>query len=144
MQSQSLPGDESGVRKMKIVKQLPARKTLKWVLLLVAACGSMAVLSGCARPYGVPPFTSLVAEAPSGQLASFQAPDDGNVYVDGPGRPGRPRHIVYSGLIRRGEVLTVDPSTGRLTLNGKPLDATIETGKVFYQVWYQEAYYDWY
>lgn len=117
---------------------------LKFVAPLVAAGGFLMTVSGCARPYGVPPFTRLVAEAPSGQEASFQAPDDGNVYVDGPGHPGQPRHIVYSGLIRRGEVLTVDPSMGRLTINGKPLDATIETGKVFYQVWYEQAYYDWY
>jgi hypothetical protein len=129
---------------MKIAKQLLAAKSLGFALPLIAGCSLAAMLSGCARPYGVPPLTALVAEAPSGQLASFQAPDDGNVYVDGPGRPGAPRHIVYSGLIRRGEILTVDPSSGQLTLNGKPLDATIETGKVFYQVWYQQAYYDWY
>lgn len=129
---------------MKIVKHLLSGNMLKSAVPVLAACGFAAALSGCARPYGVPPFTSLVAEAPSGQLASFQAPDDGNVYVDGPGRPGAPRHIVYSGLIRRGEVLTIDPTSGRLTLNGKPIDATIETGKVFYQIWYQQAYYDWY
>lgn len=129
---------------MKIAKQLLAGKSLGLALPLIAGCSLAALLTGCARPYGVPPLTALVAEAPSGQLASFQAPDDGNVYVDGPGRPGAPRHIVYSGLIRRGEILTVDPSSGQLTLNGKPLDATIETGKVFYQVWYQQAYYDWY
>lgn len=129
---------------MKIVKQLLSRKALMSGMPLLAACGLAALLSGCARPYGVPPFTSLVAEAPNGQVASFQAPDDGNVYVDGPGRPGAPRHIVYSGLIRRGEVLTVDPSNGRLALNGKPLDATIEPGNAFYQVWYQQASYDWY
>lgn len=129
---------------MKTFKHLLVVKTLKLAGGMVAVCGFAAMLSGCARPYGVPPFTSLVAEAPSGQLASFQAPDDGNVYVDGPGRPGESRHIVYSGLIRRGEVLTVDPSSGKLSLNGKPIDATIETGKVFYQIWYQQAYYDWY
>lgn len=129
---------------MKTVKHLLRGTTLKLAAGALAACGFLTTLSGCARPYGVPPFTRLVAEAPSGQLASFQAPDDGNVYVDGPGHPGAPRHIVYSGLIRRGEVLTVDPANGRLALNGKPLDATIETGKVFYQVWYEQAYYDWY
>jgi hypothetical protein len=129
---------------MKIVTHLLAGKSLKLVLPLAAVCCFVAMLTGCARPYGVPPLTALVAEAPHGQVASFQAPDDGNVYVDGPGHFGQARHIVYSGLIRRGEILTVDPATGRLSLNGKPLDATIETGNVFYQVWYQQAYYDWY
>lgn len=129
---------------MKIVTHLLVGKSLKLAVPLLAACGFATLLVGCARPYGVPPLTRLVAEAPRGQVASFQAPDDGNVFVDGPGHFGQGRHIVYSGLIRRGEILTVDPSSGRLLLNDKPLDATIETGNVFYQVWYQQAYYDWY
>lgn len=130
---------------MKTVKQKLGGLVLKAALPAVTACGFLTALSGCARPYGVPAFTQLVAEAPAGQVSSFQAPDDGNVYVDGPGKPGQPRHIVYSGLIRRGEVLTVDQSSGRLLLNGKPLEVTIDTGNhAFYQVWYQEAYYDWY
>ena len=99
--------------------------------------GLMATASGCIRPYGVPPYSQLVAEAP-GQMASFQAPDDGTVYVDGPGRSSR--HIVYSGLIRRGEVVTVDPQNERLIVNGKPADATIVGGKSFYQVWYASAH----
>lgn len=130
---------------MKTVKQMLGAVVKKAALPAVAVCGFLVTASGCARPYGVPAFTQLVAEAPAGQTASFQAPDDGNVYVDGPGRPGQPRHIVFSGLIRRGEVLTIDQSSGRLLLNGKPMDASIDTGNhAFYQVWYQEAYYDWY
>lgn len=130
---------------MKSVTHKFSGVLLKAALPAVAVCGFLTTMSGCARPYGVPAFTQLVAEAPSGQTASFQAPDDGSVYVDGPGRPGQPRHIVYSGLIRRGEVLTVDQSSGQLLLNGKPLDASIDSGnKAFYQVWYKEAYYDWY
>jgi hypothetical protein len=97
--------------------------------------GLLGITAGCARPDGVPPFSQMVAEAPS-QVASFQAPDDGTVYVAGPGHWGQPRHIAYSGLIRRGEVLTVDPNLGHLSVNGKIQDATIETGKSYYQVWY--------
>lgn len=130
---------------MKTAMQMIGRLALRSAAPALAACGFLTTLSGCARPYGVPAFTQLVAEAPAGQTASFQAPDDGSVYVDGPGRPGQPRHIIFSGLIRRGELLTVDPSSGRLLINGKPVDATIETSNhAFYQVWYQEAYYDWY
>jgi hypothetical protein len=129
---------------MKTIKQRLCGAVLKAALPAVGACG-LLMMSGCARPYGVPPFTRLVAEAPSGQVASFQAPDDGNVFVDGPGKPGEARHIVFSGLIRRGEILTVDQSSGRLLLNGKPIDATIQNGShSVYQVWYQQAYYDWY
>ncbi|HSU66301.1 MAG TPA: hypothetical protein VLJ39_05500 [Tepidisphaeraceae bacterium] len=118
----------------KAIKALPA----------AAVAAVLSVVSGCARPYGVPGFSQLVAEAP-GQSATFQAPDDGSVYVDGPGRPGQPRHIVYSGLIRRGEILTVDPSSQQLLVNGKAQNVTIEGGpKSYYQVWYQQANYEWY
>jgi hypothetical protein len=116
-----------------LVKSVPA----------LAVGGLLISAAGCARPYGVPPFSQLVAEAP-GQTASFQAPDDGTVYVDGPGHPGQPRHIIYSGLIRRGEVLTVDPSAKELLINGKTVAASLDEGKSYYQVWYQQASYDWY
>ena len=102
------------------------------VVLLIA-------LGGCVRPYGVPAWGQLVAEAPA-QAASFQAPDDGTIYVDGPGRPGEPRHIAYSGLIRRGEVVTVNPEVGVLTVDNKPIAATIQTGHSFYQIWYAPAH----
>ncbi len=102
------------------------------VVLLIA-------MGGCVRPYGVPAFSQLVAEAPA-QAASFQAADDGTVYVDGPGRPGEPRHLVYSGLVRRGEVVTVNPEVGALTVDGKPVAATIQTGHSFYQIWYAPAH----
>jgi hypothetical protein len=59
----------------------------------------MACATGCQRPPAVPPFSQLVAEAPS-QAASFQAPDDGTVYVDGPGTPGQTRHLAFSGLVK--------------------------------------------
>jgi hypothetical protein len=117
-------------------------RVLNWSCLALLAAAT-ACLSGCSRPYGVPGFSQLVAEAP-GQTASFQAPDDGTVYVDGPGHPGQARHIVYSGLIRRGEILTVDPNIGKLLINGKPQEATIEGGKSYYQVWYQQQNIDWY
>jgi hypothetical protein len=99
--------------------------------------GLIIIASGCMRPYGVPAYSQLVAEAP-GQMASFQAPDDGTVYVDGPGKSSR--HIVYSGLIRRGEIVTVDPQNERLIVNGKPADVTIVGGRSFYQVWYAPAH----
>ena len=41
--------------------------------------------------------------------------------------------------IRR-EVLTVDPMAGKLLVNGKAIDATIDSGKVYYQVWYHPAH----
>jgi hypothetical protein len=119
---------------MKTVTQILAGTKLK-AIALAASLALAAAMAGCARPDGVPPFSQMVAEAPA-QTASFQAPDDGTVYVAGPGRWGQPRHLAYSGLIRRGEVVTVDPTQGHLLVNGKVQEATIETGKSYYQVWY--------
>lgn len=104
--------------------------------LTLAAMGLLAALAGCARPMGVPPFSQMVAQAPA-QVASFQAPDDGTVYIAGPGRWGQSRHLAYSGLVRRGEVITVDPTVGKLSVNGKPQEATIDTGNSYYEIWYQ-------
>lgn len=104
--------------------------------LTFGAMGFVLAQVGCARPYGVPPFSQLVAEAP-GQAASFRAPDDGTVYVDGPGRPGQARHLVYTGLVHRAETVTVDPSSRQLLIDGKTAPASIQDGNSFYQVWYK-------
>lgn len=116
----------------------PARRLLACVPLIGVAA-LLALSTGCARPNGVPPFTHLVAEAP-GQAAAFQAPDDGTIWVGGPGRPGQPRHIVFSGLVHRGEVVSVDPAARQLIVDGKPAEATIEGGSSYYQIWYQPVY----
>jgi len=120
---------------MTITTRMFAGMMLKMTLTLTAI-GFSAALVGCAgKPIGVPPFSQLVAQAPS-QVASFQAPDDGTIYVAGPGHWGQARHLAYSGLVRRGEIVTVDPVAGKLLINSKLQDATIETGKSYYEVWY--------
>jgi hypothetical protein len=121
---------------MRFTPRMFAACTMKTTLTLVAI-GIFAALAGCAgRPVGVPPFSHLVAQAPS-QVASFQAPDDGTVYIAGPGHWGEDRHLTYSGLVRRGEIVTVDPVAGKLLINSKLQDATIDTGKKsYYEIWY--------
>jgi len=101
-----------------------------------AGMGLLACATGCVRPYGVPPFSQLVAEAP-GQAASFQAPDNGTVFVAGPGRPGEARHVVFTGGVHRGDVVTVDPARQKLTLNGAPQDVSIFDANSFYQLWFK-------
>ena len=115
------------------------RAALPGVIAIVAALLTVSA-GGCARPYGVPPFTQLVAEAP-GQAAAFEAPDEGTVWVAGPGRPGQDRHIVFSGLVHRGESLAIDPRERSLMLDGKPVQVAIED-RSFYQVWYQPVRHD--
>lgn len=124
------------------MKRFPsnARNALVGIATLASA-GLLGAAGGCARPYGVPPFTGLVAEAP-GQAASFAAPDEGTVWVDGPGRPGEPRHIVFSGLVHRGETVTIDPDARALLLDGKPVNASIEGGRSYYQVWFRPVRHD--
>lgn len=119
-----------------------ARKTTTAALLLAGAA-LLVALPGCSRPYGVPYWnTSLVGEAPRGQSASFQAPDEGTVWVDGPGR-GQGRHILYSGLVTRGQTLTLDGGARQITLDGKPVDATVnESGNSYYQIWFQPIRHD--
>lgn len=111
--------------------------------LMLGTASLLAALTGCSRPYGVPYWnTSLVGEAPNGQTASFEAPDEGTVWVDGPGRV-QGRHIVYSGLVTRGQTLTLDAAAHTLQLDGKPVNATINDGNTsYYQIWFQPIRHD--
>ncbi|HXE56032.1 MAG TPA: hypothetical protein VN541_23605 [Tepidisphaeraceae bacterium] len=119
-----------------------ARRLLASVPLMGVA-GLLALAAGCVRPYGVPPFTQLVAETPHGQAASFQAPDEGTVWVAGPDLPGNPRHIVFTGLVRRGETVTIDPSAQQLIVDGKPAVASIVGGDhAMYRMWFQAVRHD--
>lgn len=121
----------------------PIARTTTIPALLMGGAVVLLALSGCSRPYGVPYWnTNLVGEAPRGQTASFQAPDEGTVWVDGPGR-GQARHIVYSGLITRGQTVTLDNGARQLTLDGKPVNATITEGNAtYYQIWFQPIRHD--
>jgi hypothetical protein len=113
-----------------------AIRALPYAGLVLLGLGAVAVAGGCGLPYGVPPFSQLAAEAP-GTAASFQAPDEGTVWVVGPSRSGSDRHIVFSGLVRRGEWITVDPIQKRLMVDGKPAEVTIEGGSSHYEIWFK-------
>ena len=108
-----------------------------WLLALVL--GS-AALCGCAteRPYGVPLWATLVGEA-AGKSASFTAPHDGSVWVAGPGHPGQERYIVYSGWIRAGQAIVVDPASHTILVNNEQQKATIDGGNSYYQIWFQAS-----
>ena len=104
----------------------------------IAALG-LAV--GCAQPYGVPPASQLVAEAP-GEAAAFSAPDSGTVYVSGPSSNGQ-RHLIYTGWVRLGETITVDPANQRLVVDGKRTEVAIHGGNAAYQIWFKPIWHDW-
>ena len=115
-----------------------ARAALFTILSMVL----IAAGSGCVRPYGVPPFSQLVAQAPGGQVASFAAPDEGTVYVAGPGRPGQERHIMYTGVVHRGETLTLDPPHDQLLVDGKIVPASVADAREGYTVWFHAVPHD--
>jgi len=99
------------------------------------------LLAGCGpnnRPYGVPFKSDLVAEA-AGKTASFTAPHNGQIWVAGPGHPGQERYIVFGGLIKFGQTLTVDPQKREVTINGEKQKAEIVGGNSYYQVWFEPS-----
>jgi hypothetical protein len=102
------------------------------IALLLAAGGCTS--SG--RPNGVPYGGQLVGEAP-GQVASFTVPRDGTIWVVGPGHPGETRYMVYSGGVKVNQVVTLNPEAQSLTVDEKKMNATIASGKVYYQIWFQ-------
>src|SRR5215469_12068834 len=76
--------------------------------------------AGCAQPHGVPGTSSLVAVAP-GEAASFRAPKEGTVWVAGPGHGSSKDHVIFSGQIRMGETLSIDPAQNELAIDGRKM-----------------------
>ena len=93
-------------------------------------------MRGDSEAVWVPYKGDLVAEA-AGKEASFTAPKYGQIWVAGPGHPGQERYIVYSGLIKPGQTVTVDPHKQVLLLDGEKQKAEIGGGNSYYQLWYQ-------
>jgi hypothetical protein len=107
--------------------------------MLLLVCTGTAVGCGARmKPYGVPFGGSLVGEA-AGKAAAFTAPHDGTVWVAGPGRPGQERYIVYSGWIRAGQAIAVDPQAHSISVNNEPQKASVEGGNSYYQIWFEPS-----
>ena len=106
-------------------------------VILCAVCIS-GIFIGCGpnqRPYGVPIKGQLMAEA-AGHAASFTAPKYGTIWIAGPGHPGQERYIVFSGLIKSGQTVTVDPTKREVTIDGEKQKADVVGGNSYYQLWY--------
>jgi len=100
-----------------------------WVSGIVCGCGPNQ------RPYGVPIKGQLMAEA-AGHAASFTAPKYGTIWIAGPGHPGQERYIVFSGLIKAGQTVTIDPTKREVTVDGEKQKADVAGGNSYYQLWY--------
>lgn len=103
------------------------------VALLGAVC--LAAAPGCNSPRGVPAGANLVTEATV--KSSFQAPADGMLYIfRSPGRGSRGQ-LHYSGPIGAGQVLVIDPSMNKATIDGRELELVLPGGDVWYQAYFR-------
>jgi hypothetical protein len=100
----------------------------------VALGGAMVV--GCSTPRGVPSGAKLVTEATV--KSSFQAPADGLLWIYRIPSRGARGQLHYSGPIGAGEVLVIDPSMNRLSIDGQPLEVVLPGGDVWYQAYFRE------
>ncbi len=75
----------------------------------------MAGLTGCAadRPRDVPPTASLKAQGD--ERVVYNSSQDGTIWVTEPGS----NQIVWSGEVKRGDRVVLDPDTGKLIVNDR-------------------------
>ena len=118
------------------------RSSITLFRFICLSAAALLMTGGCGRPYGVPPFSQLGVQAPAGQIASFEAPDEGTIYVNGPGRQGGENHLVYSGLVHQGEVVTLDPPNNQLLIDGKPVAASLNNAGGGYSLWFHAVRHD--
>jgi hypothetical protein len=113
-----------------------------WIGLGLAAlvsCGGAGLAGGgcgLVKPRGVPAGAVLSAEATS--KSSFTSPADGMVYLYRAPVGGGRGQLHYSGPIRGGQVLTIDPAQNKATLDGEELEVLLPGGDVLYQAYFRE------
>jgi hypothetical protein len=90
---------------------------------------------GCSTPRGVPSGSRLVTEATV--KSSFQAPTDGMLWLFRTANRGSRGQLHYSGPIGAGQILVIDPSTNRVTLDGQELQVVLPGGDVWYQAYFR-------
>ena len=107
-----------------------------------AAAFAFAILPalnlGCARlpsTTGLPAGAQLVTETPDFK-SGFVAPEDGTIYIYHRGDPKS--YLRFSGPIKKGAVLTIDPDSNTATIDGKALEVTVPGGN-HYQVFFRPA-----
>jgi hypothetical protein len=101
--------------------------------VVVALC--LLVVPGCAGPRGVPSGASLVTEATV--KSSFQAPTDGMLWIFRTPAGGSRGQLHYSGPIGAGQVLVIDPSMNKATIDGQELELVLPGGDVLYQAYFR-------
>lgn len=95
-----------------------------YLATIVTAIALGAATVGCANR-NQDDFVPVGQFATEGEGAlSYVAPQDGTVYVYG----GKDNRLVYSGPIKRGETLSVDPRAKSLMIDGRVISGALDTG----------------
>jgi hypothetical protein len=121
--------------------QLAMKTAVTAVTATAAACvfAILPVLGiGCSRlpsTTGLPAGAQLVTETPDFK-SGFVAPEDGTIYIYHRGDPKS--YLRFSGPIKKGGVLTIDPDNNSATIDTKPLEVTVPGGN-HYQVFFRPA-----
>jgi hypothetical protein len=90
---------------------------------------------GCANPRGIPVGANLVTEATV--KSSFQAPEDGIIWILRSPARGTRGQLHYSGPIGAGQVLVIDPAMNRASIDGEELEIVLPGGDVWYQAYFE-------
>ena len=104
-------------------------------VVAVVALGSLAMLPACTGPKGVPSGSSLVTEATV--KSSFQAPTDGMLWIFRTPSRGSRGQLHYSGPMGAGQVLVIDPSMNKATIDGQELELVLPGGDVWYPAYFK-------
>ena len=113
----------------------PARRVGVPPGALVPGILCAALLAGCTTPRGIPSGSSLVTEATV--KSSFQAPTDGMLWIFRTASRGSRGQLHYSGPIGAGQVLVIDPSMNKATIDGQELELVLPGGDVWYQAYFR-------
>jgi len=102
-----------------------------WVSLMVVMA---TAICGCApeRPESVPADAKSIAKQTGSNPVNFTAPDDGSIYV----YDRSEQKMVYSGRLKEGETLEVDPKRDKVRLDGRVVLEKQLRDLNEYQVWF--------
>jgi hypothetical protein len=100
----------------------------------LATIALAAFVCGCApeRPQSVPADARSVARQSGSNPVNFTAPDDGSIFV----YDRSSQKMVYSGRLRRGDTLELDPRRDEVRVEGRAVLESDLRDLNEYQVWF--------
>ena len=101
--------------------------------LVLCAIGAAC---GCAseRPKSVPADARSIARQTGSNPVNFTAPEDGNIFV----YDRSTQKMVYSGRLRRGDTLELDPKRDEIRVDGRSVLESNLRDLNEYQVWFDK------